>query len=753
MYQQPLQHQQTWNNAQFAHPVPKPPALSTWASAPVIPTAQNAPAATGHHPAPHHSFVPPAPPGVNPQQWQNGRWMYTGPAAGVTNAHPQGPYPPPNLVGWNVPSAWGVTPQYFHPSHVQKQPEPSYWDTKLTDNGLGLENMHIKYAPSSLDRSYQLTRPVKKRQPVAHTAPGGKGKTPHTPWAWVPRELEDDDSPPPSSSSRYQSAFQSQQPSPVEPAGRQNGTNAPGGSGTSYPGQGPTGLPSHAYFSVPTDQQQQQHHQQPAATGSGSRPILPQATVYSAHVRQHSNPHQTATATHAPGSQSSGPSLPSQPTPSAQAIQRSHGIAAPTPQRPGLPESFTSVRQLRPTFSPAIVRTPNHYRHDTQPVQPGHPVVPSPRVAPWDEAGSAGASTSANKHLSGAMPGMVPSPRVLPWNHMREHDSGSPTPAPRHLRPSRTEPSRMYETSMRPVQPVQRSYSIPEPPRSTLPVSRQNSMPTVPSGPGSHHHHHHPLQSSIADLPQFAEEPGSVVSLSPIIGSESSESSTTLRAESPQPLFIPPRHSRSSSPSPRHRRAISPSSSSPSSSSSSDSDDSDAGRHPSRRYRSPSRLRGRHRTSSGHQQNRYSGGSGPYTGTPQGRSPASSTHTYGSSSSSNPLPTPPQERRDPGFSLPPPQQPQPPRGSYRHALRYGFWNRRGDYLTMDKYVVYAPHNRANPPELEGYPLPTEGYKDHYGNFVKYDPSRRELPESLPRQGLPPQLPYDKVRLCMLFLSF
>ncbi len=69
---------------------------------------------------------------------------------------------------------------------------------------------------------------------------------------------------------------------------------------------------------------------------------------------------------------------------------------------------------------------------------------------------------------------------------------------------------------------------------------------------------------------------------------------------------------------------------------------------------------------------------------------------------------------------------------------------------MDKYVVYAPHDRANPSELEGYPAPTEGYKDHYGNFVKYDPSRSELPESLPRQGRPPVHPYDKVSapLCL-----
>jgi hypothetical protein len=63
---------------------------------------------------------------------------------------------------------------------------------------------------------------------------------------------------------------------------------------------------------------------------------------------------------------------------------------------------------------------------------------------------------------------------------------------------------------------------------------------------------------------------------------------------------------------------------------------------------------------------------------------------------------------------------------------------------MDKYVVYAPQERANPPELENYPAPTDGYVDHHGNFVKYDPMRKELPESLPRQGQPPLLPYDKV---------
>ena len=381
-------------------------------------------------------------------------------------------------------------------------------------------------------------------------------------------------------------------------------------------------------------------------------------------------------------------------------------------------------------------------------------MVPSPLVAPWEEAShkSAGISTSGNRHLSGAIHGGVPSPRVLPWN-ARANDPDSPTPSPRHPRTSRTEPPRIYE-SARPVQPVQRSYSIPEPPRIPAPVSRQNSMPVVPTTDNESH-----VQTCISNLPHFAEEPGAM--LSPLLGtvsSESSESSTStiVIAASPPPLFIPPRYSRTPSRSPLRRplRGASRSSSPPASESDDSEDDDDDDddfddRSPQHRYRSPSASRNRHSTYSGHSSGhsaRSSGHYGAYPGahTPQGRSPASSTHTHRSSSSSNPLPTPPQERRDPGFSLPPPQMPKPPRGTYRGTVRYGFWNRRGDYLTTDKYVVYAPPDRANPPELERYPSPTEGYRDHFGNFIKYDAKRQELPESLPRQGNLPLLPYDKV---------
>ncbi len=96
------------------------------------------------------------------------------------------------------------------------------------------------------------------------------------------------------------------------------------------------------------------------------------------------------------------------------------------------------------------------------------------------------------------------------------------------------------------------------------------------------------------------------------------------------------------------------------------------------------------------------------------------------SASSNSLSTVPPERRDPGF-LPPlrPHKPLLP-GMYNRMVRYGYWNRRGDYLTTGKYIVYAPPDRMYPLELENYPHSMEGYKDHHGNFIKYDPTHKKL---------------------------
>jgi len=122
--------------------------------------------------------------------------------------------------------------------------------------------------------------------------------------------------------------------------------------------------------------------------------------------------------------------------------------------------------------------------------------------------------------------------------------------------------------------------------------------------------------------------------------------------------------------------------------------------------------------------------------------------------------TPPNKHRD---STPPPMTPAshhghsrrnifippptPPPASYDIRIRRGYWNRRGDHLTKEGYLVYAPADRAYPSELISYPPETEGYQDEKGSYTKYV-ARPELPESLPRHGKPPEHPYDVV--CVSF---
>ncbi|KAJ7749316.1 hypothetical protein DFH07DRAFT_888598 [Mycena maculata] len=146
-------------------------------------------------------------------------------------------------------------------------------------------------------------------------------------------------------------------------------------------------------------------------------------------------------------------------------------------------------------------------------------------------------------------------------------------------------------------------------------------------------------------------------------------------------------------------------------------------------------------------------GAGPSTGDSTRRSPhhslRHSRHTSPAAPGhgpvltpprANPLPDPPQEpTRNPNFTLP--VQRSPP-ASYRVALRKGLWNRRGDHLTVDGFVVYAPLDRAYPDELRDYPAETVGYRDHLGGEIPYI-DRPELPESLPRFGQAPRQPYEK----------
>lgn len=94
---------------------------------------------------------------------------------------------------------------------------------------------------------------------------------------------------------------------------------------------------------------------------------------------------------------------------------------------------------------------------------------------------------------------------------------------------------------------------------------------------------------------------------------------------------------------------------------------------------------------------------------------------------------------------------QTPPSPYKGRRRLGFWNKRGDHLTPWGEIVYALEAKSYPKELRHYPKEEEGYLNEHGWFVKYDDNRQEFLDSLPRRGKPPIRPYESVSHSSLFL--
>ena len=82
------------------------------------------------------------------------------------------------------------------------------------------------------------------------------------------------------------------------------------------------------------------------------------------------------------------------------------------------------------------------------------------------------------------------------------------------------------------------------------------------------------------------------------------------------------------------------------------------------------------------------------------------------------------------------------------TIRRGYWNRRGDHLTRDGYVVFPPPRMQYPEDLRTYPFETQGYQDHSGFFIAYV-RRPEHPQSLSKNGNPPERPYESVCFFLL----
>jgi len=398
--------------------------------------------------------------------------------------------------------------------------------------------------------------------------------------------------------------------------------------------------------------------------------------------------------------------------PVASQPAHANGYTLQTPVYTQEPDSFSSQMDLQPTFSSSIVRTPTHYQQPCRST---------------DERRRASVSPSRHGPASGSNQGR-----------------GSAPPLARHASMPATSSSRNGFLNF------------------TEDLS--NSLPPVSSATAR-------TSRNPTQLSRTRTEPSMGANLTTIPETSSSLSSGDQYLA---PLQEPPSTDDESvdDPSPRRRSRHSPYSSGPSPNRSPRSGRSP---HSVRHSAEPSPRHADHRPSSYRSPDispqthdprlsTHSSGSDPsprhydsrrslHSNRPSPRSPDNPSpqqrdlrpSPYPSSSANrreNPLPPPPMERPSLAASQPPVQEPPP--ANWSHRVRLGFWNRRGDHLTSNMYVVYAPENRAYPDELRDYPSERKGYFDQQRTFIPWSPDRPELPASLPNRGRPPAQPYDSV---------
>ncbi|KAF8882193.1 hypothetical protein CPB84DRAFT_1851353 [Gymnopilus junonius] len=443
-------------------------------------------------------------------------------------------------------------------------------------------------------------------------------------------------------------------------------------------------------------------------------------------------------------------------------------------------ESFTAKIELQPTFSSKIVRTPEHYRNGSDPTSSPNRTPSRSSKSSMDSQLSSrisqmsiGSSSSANTNpltrhsslpltasssfsslysSSPTKPDFGPAP-VLTDHFSDEPDSilsplvlsNTPLPAPsKGLRSVRN-------NHPNPLLATQSLDTIPEAPASRFAGTGSGTPQQLPvSGNGTAHHspppHHHanslpnPPKSQLSYPPQMPSfpPPQPLPSKSRDREKERDKERESQRERERErdrdklgtrhTTYVDPHYSSSTS-SPRNANPSSSSRPSPSSG-------------PSSNHASPLRSSSNNTTppavaypTSPPSANLMS--SPPHGPLPNPIRSSPPTRSDTTSTLSNPLPPPPRLVQRPPIL--PVQRTPPPH--YREKLRKGFWNRRGDHLTADGYIVYAPSEKAFPDELRTYPPSDEGYQDHNRIFAAWT-ERPELPQSLPRRGEPPECPYD-----------
>ena len=405
------------------------------------------------------------------------------------------------------------------------------------------------------------------------------------------------------------------------------------------------------------------------------------------------------------------------------------------------PDPFTSKIELQTTFSPKIVRIPDHYRHERS--DPSSPPTPSrsSRSSTTDSSlssrmsslslNSISTSSSISRHSS-MPPSLLGSTADMTVPMLAEQISAEPD--------SMLSPLILSST---PVIPSSNLRSVRN--HHTHPIIGP-ALDPIPEAPPLHQDRngtmkeqrkedkrHRPQQSaSLGSIPTSSRpkihQTSSYPQISPQTSRIGSRHTTTtfIEPSTATTANVYPTSSHIAQPNPNALVSVSSlTQSSPTT--------------PSPRSIAPSRSSSpRSRKSSQPSPDDLSGKPlhQPSPDQPQTTSlapPTSTTRLH------SPSPNPRQPSTRKKIEIPRQMSPPP---SYSVVVRHGYWNRRGDHLLPDGHIVLAPEDKAYPRDLHTYPAEKEGYMDHNGQWVRWV-NRRVLPESIPRQGKEPEYPWEK----------
>ncbi|KII91128.1 hypothetical protein PLICRDRAFT_51315 [Plicaturopsis crispa FD-325 SS-3] len=298
------------------------PSHLPWPPPPGVPLPQN-------YPAP-----PPAPNNWNHPHWNAGSWQYNSrypaPAHGTQppgissagnqamNTRSLNPH-----LAWAPGNGWGMPAQYYNPHKMRNpNPDPTYYATALVDNPLGLTGMTPR-------------DPNRQRSPDDDTPP--------TPWIWNPPSLVSRES----SDQVVISDYGDRQPPRESHSSgrREHASSSPSYRASENPHRSAPSLDNRR---GPDGRSYSENSRDPPSNALG-RPSDPNSAYHRRSTSQSSPNYPQRSGTYPFAT----PTQEREPPPRRSSEH---------PQVRGLRESFTEAGDLRPTFSPRVVRTPDHYQ-------------------------------------------------------------------------------------------------------------------------------------------------------------------------------------------------------------------------------------------------------------------------------------------------------------------------------------------------------------------------------------------------------